>query len=213
MRISRNTSFDPNNSMTTRFGDTLIGHPYDEELAGPEGMHYHVWVPEDTTQAQLRELYQQISGQQDIVSLSYDYQPKESSNDTHGEHTEDPGLDNQRHDLGGNHRNDLVGMGMVSNTPGPWSVTPICPFGVEIRADGLWVATAVGHNEGFPQAFVKSDDECIANADLISAAPDLLDACKLMLEVTGGSPFWQGHTHVALKALEAAVKKATGGEV
>lgn len=75
--ISRNTSFNLECNMTTAFGDKLLGqYPYDEELAGPEGMHFHVWVPEGTTQETLKEIRSHLYATRDVVSMSYDYLPK-----------------------------------------------------------------------------------------------------------------------------------------
>jgi hypothetical protein len=48
-----------------------------------------------------------------------------------------------------------------------------------------------------------------ANASLIANAPELLTACQYMLskEVTGGSEYWQGNTHKALKIMEEIIAK------
>lgn len=75
--IQRNTAFDPERNMTTSFGEKLAGCPYDEELAGPDGMHFHVWVLKGTTQARLREIRKEIQASRDLVSMSYDYLPDE----------------------------------------------------------------------------------------------------------------------------------------
>lgn len=40
-------------------------------------MHYHIWVPKGTTQKQLREIYDRIAANHDIVSLSWDVEPGE----------------------------------------------------------------------------------------------------------------------------------------
>lgn len=45
---------------------------------------------------------------------------------------------------------------------------------------------------------------------LAEAAPDLLAACKSMLDTTGGSKRWHGYTHESLLLIEAAVEKAEG---
>lgn len=73
MWISRNTYFNREHNMTTAFGERLCGYMYDEELAGPGGMHFHIWVPEGTTKEQLRKIARDISTNRDIVSLSYDF--------------------------------------------------------------------------------------------------------------------------------------------
>lgn len=71
--IRRNTHFNPERNMTTVCGMTMCGYMYDEELAGPDGMHYHVWVPAGTTMEELRDIYRCIQNRQDIVSMSFDY--------------------------------------------------------------------------------------------------------------------------------------------
>lgn len=72
MRIRRSTSFNRKRNMTTVFGSRLCGYMYDEELAGPDGMHFHLWLPKEMKVSELRELYRQISRERDIVSLSWD---------------------------------------------------------------------------------------------------------------------------------------------
>jgi len=71
--IFRCVSFDPDDNMTTRFGLRLAGCMYDEELAGPDGMHFHVWVPRGTTLDELRRIRSAIRNQNDLVSMSFDY--------------------------------------------------------------------------------------------------------------------------------------------
>jgi hypothetical protein len=73
--IARNTSFDPRRNMTTCFGDRLCGFMYDEELAGPDGMHFHVWVPPGTSTDELRRIRSAIRNERDLVSMSFDYWP------------------------------------------------------------------------------------------------------------------------------------------
>jgi hypothetical protein len=72
MRIKRNTGFNPQRNMTTVFGMRVNGFMYDEELAGPDGMHFHVWVPPETTMAQLQETLRLLQKERDVVSMSYD---------------------------------------------------------------------------------------------------------------------------------------------
>ena len=55
---------------------------------------------------------------------------------------------------------------MSKHTPGPWSITPDAP--TQVEADGIWVGDASRREVGSEQA--------LANARLISAAPDLLEA-------------------------------------
>lgn len=50
----------------------------------------------------------------------------------------------------------------------------------------------------------------LEEARLMTAAPDLVEACKKALEVTGGSKHWNGGTHDFLMMMEAAVAKVEG---
>jgi hypothetical protein len=51
-----------------------------------------------------------------------------------------------------------------------------------------------------------------ANARLIAAAPELLEACEAAITATGGSSYWNGETEKFLKFCEAAVAKAYSKE-
>jgi hypothetical protein len=73
--IVRNTFFDPRRNMTTAFGDRLAGCMYDEQRAGPNGKHVHVWVPPGTTMDELRAIRATIVSERDLVSMSFDYWP------------------------------------------------------------------------------------------------------------------------------------------
>lgn len=53
-----------------------------------------------------------------------------------------------------------------------------------------------------------ADCEIVIFCSVHHAAPDLLAACKKMIEVTGGSQHWNGETHDALRMIEAAIQKA-----
>ena len=100
----------------------------------------------------------------------------------------------------------------MSHTPGPWKlvtrehVHAIVPkFGHDVT----WVPTK-GHKEhGSIAGRERSDDELLANAKLIAAAPDLLEALRDVLEHfewldAGGEP------SRAYDRSVAAIGKATG---
>lgn len=62
----------------------------------------------------------------------------------------------------------------TTHTKGPWKAEPMCVYGIDIRADDIWLASVNGdhghkdgENSGFP-----SNPECRANARLIAASPD-----------------------------------------
>lgn len=91
---------------------------------------------------------------------------------------------------------------MSKHTPGPWKK---CIAGgvTEVRCDA---PVPVVSWAGFDDAN-RSLDEHRANARLIAAAPDLLEACKACLDMfaDGGDP------RKVIKALDAAIALAEGG--
>lgn len=99
-------------------------------------------------------------------------------------------------------------------TPGPWKITHN-HFTVDIDNDalhsaGMNIATCWRINA---TQDVREDPERDANALLIAAAPELLDACKAMLEFAKsfdmGGDWYQGN-YPAVKKAYAAIKKAEG---
>ena len=114
----------------------------------------------------------------------------------------------------------------AQHTPGPWKVSDkmmtdemVCRhdnIGAwvysrrDIEGAGKLLATAsasepigTDYNGGHPQ--VESRDEMLANARLIAAAPELLDALRLVLAHDGAL------TGADWTAIRAAVDKAEGG--
>lgn len=88
-------------------------------------------------------------------------------------------------------------VGIRAHTAGPWH-----RFKDEINnSDGLTVARFV---EFVPQYRAESE----ANANLLAAAPDLLNACRAALPLVGSHPHTSSHTRFAL--LEDAIAKAEG---
>jgi hypothetical protein len=85
---------------------------------------------------------------------------------------------------------------MTKHTPGPWEIEPKQARGTWIRANGSLVALACMVDGDEP----KED----ANAHLISAAPDLLDALKALVDTYGSvkGPL--------IRAALAAIAKAEG---
>ena len=73
--ITRQEHWEPEKSMTRWTGERLCGLPYSEELAGPDGMHFHVWFPGTPTQERLREVRDAIAADRDLVSMSWDIEP------------------------------------------------------------------------------------------------------------------------------------------
>lgn len=96
---------------------------------------------------------------------------------------------------------------MAKHTPGPWELNEV-PQGKR-GAAGQWMIRKGVHIIAMPQ---HGDDEDAANARLISAAPDLLEAAKRFTDCDFDS---QGRAVVrvdvdAIEALRAAVRKAEG---
>jgi hypothetical protein len=101
------------------------------------------------------------------------------------------------------------GVGMNAHTPGPWRVSD--ENKTIVRRDytmigdrsGELVASALAYpNSGFMPDY----EAAMANARLIAAAPELLEALLAAVdEVNGTYPF------VFLEDARAAIKKATGG--
>lgn len=104
---------------------------------------------------------------------------------------------------------------MSKHTPGPWEIdtvtrpAEICtihhvpPQGEE-KQRWVYVRGAIGYWEA-------DANEQLANARLIAAAPDLLQAAKAVVE-RWDSPRWkeQEHTGTFIDKLRAAIAKAEG---
>jgi hypothetical protein len=77
----------------------------------------------------------------------------------------------------------------MSHTPGPWTLHEIWPSGpgFSITAEGktYQVCGCGAYQHSHPGASY-SDEECRANARLIAAAPDLLEALKFALSEDSG---------------------------
>ena len=94
---------------------------------------------------------------------------------------------------------------MSNHTPGPWSVAEdFCENGL---IESLFGNVAVVHGFGNP------DDETRPNANLIAAAPDLLAACKAVVDRSGGRLYNTDQVTGSIFAdlLSAAIARAEGG--
>ena len=98
----------------------------------------------------------------------------------------------------------------IKHTPGPWFVVPGVP-----DQHGHTRAIVYHGNENICNLYVagrKRDDTVLGDAALISAAPELLAACKaaqdaLYVCVSGGETGFD-KKHDALDVLRAAIAKA-----
>ena len=97
---------------------------------------------------------------------------------------------------------------MSKHTPGPWGMPDsgqgrISKVGANGGWDGLIATADCGD-------YARSRSDGLANARLIAAAPDLLEALKDMLD--GHEDACTGYGEGAADKARAAIAKATGGE-
>lgn len=94
----------------------------------------------------------------------------------------------------------------ASYTPGPWTIKR-SPGGRKVHISG-------GHWFKFARVWVsvmgETSDEGLANAGLIVAAPDLLEAAKLALDEMQRTIATRDAFTDAVDALDAAIAKAEG---
>jgi hypothetical protein len=102
---------------------------------------------------------------------------------------------------------------MNKHTPGPWEVTHL-RHGIVVRTEspnktkyGASRYAAIG---GFDRSDPDQLSEALANARLIAAAPDLLEALSRLIEIEDGPGMavigWEG----AMERAYAAIAKARG---
>lgn len=84
----------------------------------------------------------------------------------------------------------------AQHTPGPWHVAN----DVQIRSEKHQIA----------KVWMMRNGEGNANARLIAAAPDLLEALQMLADVDFGACEWRGEAEIAAIKARAAISKATG---
>ena len=89
---------------------------------------------------------------------------------------------------------------MTTHTPGPWGITLDCMDTFVSARDGKTICE-IAHSRDFTDPA----EECCANATLIAAAPELLDALEGLLNALHSHT-----THPAIKSALAAIAKAKG---
>ncbi len=94
---------------------------------------------------------------------------------------------------------------MGTHTPGPWTV----------GADAYDMKITMLHVDGESVAFIKKSADSKANARLISAAPELLEALKLFVdaslrEVIVSGPHKRTEGEKVYASARAAIRKARG---
>ena len=71
---------------------------------------------------------------------------------------------------------------MNKHTPGPWHVESMIDYGRDIYAGDRWIGQANNdHGTDINESGFPSNSECDANASLIAAAPDLLEALEVII--------------------------------
>lgn len=106
----------------------------------------------------------------------------------------------------------------MSHTPGPWEAVRTSPSGVKFYIHHKSEHTDGGYF-GSVEAMHLTDealDTCAANASLIAAAPELLEACREAEIVLEGhsdrTPNWHKLRRKAFANIRAAIAKAEGQE-
>lgn len=105
-------------------------------------------------------------------------------------------------------------MELNMHTPGPWSLEEVASDSGRIKhlcpvedKSGLSLLTVVEH-EGVKFAAVYND----ADARLIAAAPELLDALQAVMSVARFDYNTGDETHRAIMLAESAIARATGAQ-
>lgn len=97
---------------------------------------------------------------------------------------------------------------MTHHTPGPWKLVPKFHASVE-SSTGRHVANCGGYTTNMDQGEHMNENE--ANARLIAAAPDLLEALEALLETAKEDrPYAHTDTGSEVFKAQAAIAKATG---
>ena len=91
---------------------------------------------------------------------------------------------------------------MSKHTPGPWTVTGWC------AGDSVGWSVGLGADQRI--SVHAESEESGANARLIAAAPDLLEALKVMVASAFPHPVEHPAMTAAWKVAEAAIEKAEG---
>lgn len=71
----------------------------------------------------------------------------------------------------------------MKHTPGPWNISSANLYAVNARGRGI--ATAHGTDDVNYSDFFPPTEEAAANARLIAAAPDLLEALQMLSDTAG----------------------------
>jgi hypothetical protein len=98
----------------------------------------------------------------------------------------------------------------MKHTPGPWEADfETYPIMVRSQSETWPLVDELGNEEGRAGVFIANTGDNKANARLIAAAPDLLDALMTVPQglLWSDDDLWRWHDKA-----RAAIAKATGGE-
>jgi hypothetical protein len=99
----------------------------------------------------------------------------------------------------------------MKHTPGPWEADfETYPIMVRSQSETWPLVDELGNEEGRAGVFIANTGDNKANARLIAAAPDLLEALKDMLD--NHEDACTGYGEGAADKARSAIAKATGGE-
>lgn len=98
----------------------------------------------------------------------------------------------------------------AKHTPGPWTPEFGEAYRVRAQQDGGQVAIMMNLKGRHGLAGRRNGDEVAANARLIAAAPELLEALKACAAVCAGETMNKRGLISALEQARAAIAKATG---
>lgn len=105
--------------------------------------------------------------------------------------------------------------GGAVHTPGPWVIDPLFPTDVQTSNGGTEIATMVQRERRFAANHPNAADFPVtfANARLIAAAPELLEAPQTLRRICSDIPAIELNPKFAeaSRAALAAIAKATGG--
>ena len=98
---------------------------------------------------------------------------------------------------------------MSEHTKGPWRIGTPGPNGCFTIGTNNGLMTAmIAHSVNYPN----QKEEAIANANLIAAAPDMLEALEFFIKNWKGSETdWFTQCYEVERLIEAAIAKAKGG--
>lgn len=105
----------------------------------------------------------------------------------------------------------------TKHTPGPWGLGLIDPQYNDIGAYQVAIVQSDETDKIIPGfAFGETKEICIANAKLIAAAPELLEALRLakddltfLYAQNQNDKFWSEHAEINFSKINATITKAT----